>query len=89
MNRDSLERGRVNPGVEGVIESYELAFRMQAKLPDVMDLAGESAATKRLYGLDDPATAARFGRAGRQRVLDEFRWESIAARTAALYASLG
>ena len=39
--------------------------------------------------LDDPATAARFGRAGRQRVLDEFRWESIAARTAALYASLG
>jgi len=39
--------------------------------------------------LDDPATAARPKRAGRQRVLDEFRWESIAARTAALYASLG
>jgi alpha-maltose-1-phosphate synthase len=39
--------------------------------------------------LDDPDTAVRFGRAGRQRVLDEFRWESIAARTAELYASLG
>jgi hypothetical protein len=57
MNRDVLERGRMNPGVEGVIESYELAFRMQARLPDVMDLAGETPATKRMYGLNDPATA--------------------------------
>ena len=39
--------------------------------------------------LDDPDTAARFGRAGRQRVLDDFRWEAIAARTAELYRSLG
>jgi uncharacterized protein (DUF1501 family) len=61
MNRDLLERERVYPGVEGAIESYELAFRMQGKLPGVMDLAGESAATKRLYGLDDPTTAD-FGR---------------------------
>jgi Protein of unknown function (DUF1501) len=61
MNRGLLERDRVNPGVEGVIESYELAFRMQGKLPGVMDLARESAATNRLYGLDDPATAD-FGR---------------------------
>ena len=61
MNRELLERERVDPGVEGVIESYELAFRMQGKLPGVMDLAGESAATKDLYGLDDPATAD-FGR---------------------------
>ena len=34
---------------------------MQGKLPGVMDLAGESAATKELYGIDDPATAD-FGR---------------------------
>lgn len=61
MNRELLERERVHPGVEGVIESYELAFRMQGKLPGVMDIAGESAATKSLYGLDDPATAD-FGR---------------------------
>src|SRR5262249_60076819 len=61
MNRDLIERERVHPGVEGVIESYELAFRMQGKLPGVMDLARESAATKGLYGLDDPATAD-FGR---------------------------
>ncbi len=61
MNREVLDRERVNPGVEGVIESYELAFRMQGKLPGVMDLAGETAATKALYGLDDPTTAD-FGR---------------------------
>ena len=40
MNRELLERERVDPGVEGVIESYELAFRMQGRLPGVMDLAG-------------------------------------------------
>jgi hypothetical protein len=61
MNRDLIERERVHPGVEGVIESYELAFRMQGKLPGVMDLASESPATKALYGLDDPATGD-FGR---------------------------
>jgi hypothetical protein len=61
MNRELLERERVDPGVEGIIESYELAFRMQGKLPVVMEIAGESAATKKLYGLDDPATAD-FGR---------------------------
>ena len=33
LNRDALEREQVNPGVEGVIESYELAFRMQGELP--------------------------------------------------------
>ena len=46
MNRELLEREQVHPGVEGVIESYELAFRMQGALPGVMDLASESAATK-------------------------------------------
>jgi Protein of unknown function (DUF1501) len=61
MNRELVKRERVDPGVEGVIESYELAFRMQGRLPGVMDLTGESAATKDLYGLGDPATAD-FGR---------------------------
>jgi hypothetical protein len=61
MNRELIERERGRPGVEGVIESYELALRMQGKLPNVMDVGGESAATKTLYGLEDPATAD-FGR---------------------------
>jgi uncharacterized protein (DUF1501 family) len=56
MNRATLERDRVNPGVEGVIESYELAFRMQADLPGVMDVDRESAATKKLYGIGERGT---------------------------------
>jgi hypothetical protein len=39
------------------IESFELAFRMQARAPRVFDIEAESAATRRLYGLDDPTTA--------------------------------
>ncbi|MDX2036805.1 MAG: DUF1501 domain-containing protein [Isosphaeraceae bacterium] len=61
LNRDLLDRDKVHPGVEGIIESYELAFRMQGTLPDLMDLDGESAATKALYGIDDEATSD-FGR---------------------------
>lgn len=57
MNREYLAREQVHPGVDGVIESYELAFRMQGALPGVMNLVGETAATKKLYGLDDSATA--------------------------------
>jgi hypothetical protein len=43
------------------IASYELAFRMQAHAPEAVDLAQETEATKRLYGLDHPITE-RFGR---------------------------
>src|SRR5262249_21383153 len=36
--------------------NYELAFRMQTAVPDLLNLSGESRATRALYGLDDPAT---------------------------------
>ncbi|HWE97821.1 MAG TPA: DUF1501 domain-containing protein [Tepidisphaeraceae bacterium] len=39
------------------LDSYELAYRMQASAPEAVDLSKESSATKTLYGLDDPATA--------------------------------
>ena len=38
--------------------------------------------------LADPARAARFGRAGRERVVREFSWAAIAAETVELYAGL-
>ena len=38
--------------VESSIENWELAFRMQSAVPELMDLTGESEATRRLYGLD-------------------------------------
>jgi hypothetical protein len=38
--------------VESAIQNYELAYRMQSLVPDVLDLSKESEATKSLYGLD-------------------------------------
>lgn len=38
--------------------------------------------------LGDPARAARFGAAGRQRVLDRFTWRAVARTTAELYGRL-
>ena len=43
------------------IASYELAFRMQTKAPELVDLTKESDVTRKLYGLDDPVTEP-FGR---------------------------
>ena len=43
------------------IRSYELAFRMQAAVPEVVDCEAETAATQALYGLDNKQSAA-FGR---------------------------
>ena len=38
--------------VESAIKNYELAYRMQASVPELADISGESAWTRRLYGLD-------------------------------------
>lgn len=38
------------------IRAYELAFRMQAAVPEALDFAQETAATRQMYGLDQPAT---------------------------------
>jgi hypothetical protein len=62
LNKARMQQdGGVSAEVEGVIESYELAFRMQAEVPKVMDLSKETAATKALYGIDEQETDA-FGR---------------------------
>ena len=56
MNRDHLAQAGADQALEGRIASFELAFRMQAAAPEVQDISGESAATLRLYGLDDEPT---------------------------------
>lgn len=43
-----------DPQVEAAIRNYETAYRMQAAVPELTDLKGETAATKALYGLDSP-----------------------------------
>src|SRR5262249_10604097 len=53
-----------NPGDSALaarVRTYELAARMQTSIPEAVRLDGESAATRRLYGLDNPVTAG-FGR---------------------------
>ena len=60
MNQQLLDDAKVNAELEGVVESYELAFRMQDAVPQVLDLADESAATKEMYGLNNGATS-NFG----------------------------
>jgi hypothetical protein len=49
--------------IESAIKNYETAFRMQAAVPELMDLKGESDAVKKLYGLDADFPHTRtFGR---------------------------
>ena len=56
MNRDHLNVIGNNAMVEGRLNSFELAFRMQSAMPAAQDLKDESEATQRLYGIDDPVT---------------------------------
>lgn len=50
-----------NSNLSARIASYELAYKMQAHAPEAVDLSEETEATQKLYGLDNPKTAA-FGR---------------------------
>ncbi len=56
LNREALRRDKYNPEIEGVIESYELAFKMQSQMPAAMDITKETEATKKLYGIGGGAT---------------------------------
>jgi hypothetical protein len=57
LNRDDLRPGEEESPLAARIAAYELAFRMQAHAPEVVDIAGESPATRKLYGIDDRVTA--------------------------------
>ena len=61
LNRKQLELTGADRALEGRIESFELAFRMQAEAPALQDLGNETEATKKMYGLDNPITED-FGR---------------------------
>jgi hypothetical protein len=51
LNRAEADRGADAGAIDGLIGSYELAFRMQAEMPKVMDLSHESRETLALYGI--------------------------------------
>jgi hypothetical protein len=52
LDQCGSERTGHSDQVESAIANYELAFRMQTAVPGLMDLKGESDATRSLYGLD-------------------------------------
>jgi hypothetical protein len=54
LDRSVLGRMGDHDSLESSIANHELAFRMQSAVPNLLDLTGESRATKALYGLDSP-----------------------------------
>ncbi len=57
LDSSAAEQFGTSDKLEAAINNYELAFRMQAAVPDVMDLSGETAAIRELYGLDEKKTS--------------------------------
>ncbi|MCB1209278.1 MAG: DUF1501 domain-containing protein, partial [Verrucomicrobiales bacterium] len=66
LNQSRYDQVR-DPEIASRIAAYELAFRMQAAAPDLIDLKGESAQTLEMYGVnrkDPPNKATRGGGPG-------------------------
>jgi hypothetical protein len=56
MNRKYSATREEDTTLDARVASYELAYRMQAEAPEVVDLSKESEATKKLYGIGDAMT---------------------------------
>jgi hypothetical protein len=61
LNAEQRKRSPGDSELEAVINSFELAFRMQNTAPGILDLSGETKETLRLYGVGEKATD-NFGR---------------------------
>ena len=61
LNREHLIEATEDQGIEGLIANYELAFRMQANIPEVMNIDHETKETHDLYGIGAEPTD-NFGR---------------------------
>jgi hypothetical protein len=73
LNAEQMHRTPGDTELEAVVSSFELAGRMQANAPEVLDLSRETKETQALYGIGDPKTdnfgrqcllARRFAQAG-------------------------
>ena len=63
LDAASLDRFAGEEQVESAISNYETAFRMQAAVPELLDLRGESDAVKKLYGMESDFNQTKtFGR---------------------------
>ena len=70
LNRQHLETSQADQGIEGLIASYELAFRMQSAIPQIMSLSDETKETLELYGVDS----------GHKKPTDNFARQCLLAR---------
>ncbi len=64
MNHEQLQRsamGGQDAEIEAVLNSYELAWRLQGNAPETLDITGESEDTLKLYGINEKPTD-NFGR---------------------------
>ena len=61
LNAEQLKRNAGDAELESVINSFELAWRIQSHAPQLLDLSSESAATLQMYGVDEKETND-FGR---------------------------
>jgi len=63
LDSSFFERINGHAQVEAAIDNYEIAYRMQTAVPELVDLTGETDVTKMLYGLDSSnASTAAYGR---------------------------
>lgn len=56
LNQATLKQEVHQPQVEGILQSYELAFRMQSSMPQLMDLSQETQQTMKMYGIGESTT---------------------------------
>ncbi|HBN75758.1 MAG TPA: DUF1501 domain-containing protein, partial [Planctomycetaceae bacterium] len=62
LNLHKLQKDQFHPEVEGAIESFELAFRMQGEVPELLDISTETEVTQSLYGIGAGLPTDLFGR---------------------------
>ena len=62
LNAEHLRSDPTNDAIEGIMQSAELAFKMQREMPEVMSIAKESPKTLELYGIGDGKPTDHFGR---------------------------
>ncbi len=86
LNQEHLNRLVHDQSVEGLIANYELAFRMQSTIPQIMNLEDESQETLDLYGIGSEPTdnlgrqcllARKFAEAGVRyiQVSTDYTWD--------------
>jgi hypothetical protein len=87
LNQDYRKRDEADSQLDGVIQAYELAFRMQQYAPKLLDISSESKATLDLYGIGQQPTddfgrecllARRFAESGVRFIQvthNPFKWD--------------